>query len=85
MIINLNNFWVWLIGGMVGFMITSTILAYYVDTQLLLLILGAMAWMGFMLFVIAPKLGEESQLKWKKIHENEIADYMKREREEREI
>lgn len=75
---------VWLLGGMLAFIILGVALGVYVDPQLSLLIVCGMGWFGYMLFFKMGQIEKVEQEKWEKESDQWVADYMKDERLRRE-
>lgn len=82
--INADNFWAWLLGGLMVFCIVGIALGVFVDSQYTIIIFGGMGWFAYMLFYKMGKIEKIARDKAQKESDQWVADYMKNERIRRE-
>ena len=84
-LITANNFWTWLVCGMIFFSLMGILLGVYVAEELTLLIIGSMGWLAYMILFKAGDIEIRETRRLRELKNQEIANYMKDERLRRQL
>jgi len=85
MIINADNFWTWLVCGMIFFSGLGIFLGIKVSEEYILLIVGSVVWLGYMILFKAGDIEIHETRRLTILKNKEIANYMKDERLRRKL